>query len=261
LNVFGFIKKGSDNRNNPLKVEQEKDFSDEHLLIKFIKENTGINFENQHAIFKSKLTSFCQQRNINSFNACLNRAVEDSHFKQELFNYFTTNETYFFREFQQIETLVAQVVSRHDVVEIMCIPCSTGEEPYSISLALQEAGVPVDRFNILGLDIDTGAICRAKLGKFKQRSISTLPVSLVDKYFSCRDGYYYLNDDIKTSVSFMAINLFDPAFSKLGEFDYVFSRNMLIYFDKKTKLKAKTILNGVLKNKAAGVYYGHADLY
>lgn len=239
----------------------EQDFENVQQSLDYIKELTGINFEKQQAIFQSKLKSFCQQRDIYSFDACLEKAVRDASLRQELVNYVTTNETYFYREFEQIKTLVDSVLSRTDKVDILCMPCSTGEEPYTIVIALLEAGVPSTRFNVLGADIDTTALQRAKQGIYKARDISKMPASLVGKYFLKEGEQFYLNALVKSCVDFHAYNLFAPELNKIGRFDYVFSRNMLIYFDRDTKLKAAKILDGLLKSRSEPVYYGHADLY
>ena len=66
---------------------------------------------------------------------------------------------------------------------------------------------------------------------------------------------------IKSLVSFKVVNLFDVSFNNLGKFDFVFSRNMLIYFDKATKLKAKSILENIRKTDEHKVFFGHADLF
>jgi chemotaxis protein methyltransferase CheR len=178
-----------------------------------------------------------------------------------LFNYLTTNETYFYREFGQIEKLVAKVAASKQPVDILCLPCSTGEEPYTIVIALLEAGVATERFNLTGVDIDTAAVKRAIDGVYNARDVSKMPVILVAKYFVEKDDKYHLDERIKSSVTFKAFNLFEPMVKSIGQFDFVLSRNMLIYFDKETKLKASGILVSLLKDKKNPIYYGHADLY
>jgi len=259
--VFGLFK----SKKEPL-LEQElkrgpQDFESIQETLDYVKEITGITFEKQRAIFQSKLKSFCQQRGINSFHECIAKVERDVALRQELVNYVTTNETYFYREFGQIEELVTKVCERADRVNVLCMPCSTGEEPYSIVIALLEAGVAKARFNILGVDIDTSALQRAKEGVYNARDVSKMPTHLVNKYFSKQGEKFHLNAAVKSCVTFRACNLFDTEFKKIGQFDYILSRNMLIYFDMDTKLKASEILGGLLKPASTPVYYGHADLY
>lgn len=259
--VFGLFK----SKEEPL-LEQElnrgpEDSESIQEVLDYVKEITGVTFEKQRPIFQSKIKSFCQQRGINSFHDCIERVVRDALLRQELVNYVTTNETYFYREFEQIEGLVTKVCERADRVNILCMPCSTGEEPYSIVIALLEAGVTMARFNLLGMDIDTSALQRAKEGVYNARDVSKMPTHVVNKYFLKQGDKFHLNAAVKSCVTFRACNLFDPEFKKAGQFDYILSRNMLIYFDAETKLKASKILDGLLKPASTPVYYGHADLY
>ncbi|MEH6504561.1 MAG: CheR family methyltransferase [Cycloclasticus sp.] len=242
-------------------ADTRQDFHNIQFLAEYVKNETGINFEKQASIFKSKLISFCKQRGVPSFDECLAKAKRKNEFKQELFNYLTTNETYFYREFGQIEKLVAQVAASKNPVDILCLPCSTGEEPYTIVIALLEAGVDAKKFNLIGVDIDTAAVKRAIGGVYNVRDVSKMPTTLAAKYFVHKEGKYHLDERIKSSVTFKTFNLFDPMVRSIGEFDFVLSRNMLIYFDKETKLKASDILTGLLKDKKHPIYYGHADLY
>ena len=259
--MFGLFKRKKEPFLEPEQNRVQQDFENIQNSLDYVKELTGINFEKQRTIFQSKLKSFCQQRDINSFDECLEKASRDTLLRQDLVNYVTTNETYFYREFEQINTLVASVCKRVDKVNILCMPCSTGEEPYTIAISLLEAGVPSTRFNLLGADIDTAALQRAKEGVYNARDISKMPSDLVDKYFLKKGDKFHLNTLIKSCVDFNACNLFDPGLKKVGQFDYVLSRNMLIYFDMGTKLKASKILDGLLKPTSDPVYYGHADLY
>jgi chemotaxis protein methyltransferase CheR len=259
--VFGLFKKKKELLLEPEMNPVPQDFENIQKSLDYVREVTGINFEKQQAIFQSKLKSFCQQRDINSFDECLNKVARDSSLKQELVNYVTTNETYFYREFEQIKTLVDSVCKRIDKVDILSMPCSTGEEPYTIAIALLEAGVATTRFNLLGVDIDTSALQRSKEGVYNARDVSKMPTDLVDKYFTKQGDKFYLNSLVKSCVTFNASNLFDSEFKKIGQFDYVLSRNMLIYFDMDTKLKASKILDERLKPGSEPVYYGHADLY
>lgn len=85
-------------------------------------------------------------------------------------------------------------------------------------------------------------------------------IQSVNRYFIKRDSLYILNDRIKSNVTFKVINLFDLSFKNIGKFDYIFSRNTLIYFDRETKYKAKNILEELRKNQDQEIFFGHADL-
>lgn len=261
--MFSFLKKNKKDAqiNKTLTVVEIEDYSDVAPIAKYIKEQTGINFDRQQGILKSKMTSFCKIRDIKSFQTCQKRVLDEPVLKQDLINYITTNETYFYREFRQIEDFVNHVKTEHKKIDVLCAPCASGEEPYSLAIALLEANISYQDFTITAIDISTEALDLAKRAIYKERNVKNLSDELKSKYFDFKDNTYILKDQIKNLVTFTQINVFDNEFKELGKFDYVFSRNMLIYFDKETKLKAKDILESMLKDKEKAVYFGHADLY
>ncbi len=179
----------------------------------------------------------------------------------QLIDYLTTNETFFYREIKQIAELVTLVKNASSHVEILCAPCATGEEPYSIAIALLEAGIPPDKFNILGIDINSDALNKALEASYKERSIRNLSAQIISKYFIKINERYVLNSTVKRLVRFELANIFDESFKKIGKFDFIMSRNMLIYFDKETKLKAKEILQSMRKDDKKEIFFGHADLF
>ena len=241
--------------------EENCDYEDVTPIAKFFKEETGINFDAQLDILKSKMKSFCRIRYIRSFDECLQRIQKESSLKQELINHLTTNETYFYREFQQIRHLIQSVQNKHGRIDILCAPCASGEEPYSIAIALLEAGLHPEQLHIVGIDISQGAIDAAKKALYRERNIKNLSNDILNKYFTFEDNHYRLHDDIKKLVTFRQFNIFDGEFKQIGKFDYIFSRNMLIYFDKERKKQAKEILESMLKERENKVYFGHADLF
>lgn len=259
--MFGFFKKKEVISNTPVIEKQEEDYNDISVIAKYFYTETGITFETQVSILKSKLTSFCKQRYIYSFDELLRRVKSQREIKQELIDYLTTNETFFYREFRQIEELVKLVKDSHSPVKILCAPSATGEEPYSIAIAILEAGISSSHFKIIGIDINASAITKAKEAIYTQRHVKNLTPKILERYFRLNNGEYHLQQEIKHFVSFEVANIFDDNFSKLGKFDFVLSRNMLIYFDKETKLKAKSILEGLRKNDTHDIFFGHADLF
>ncbi len=236
-----------------------EDYSDPRKLMEMFRNETGITFEKQRSVVTKKLTSFCKLRKIPSFDVCAERLETDGPLRQELINYLTTNESYFYREFSQIEALVSEARAMRQYVTILCAPSATGEEPYSIAIALLEAGVTA--FEILGIDINTEALARAREARYSSRSIRNIPPALQTRYFRKAGDRWQLEERVRGHVRFEAVNLFDPAFKALGTFDFVLSRNMLIYFDADTKNAARQILESMRKNPEKPVFYGHADLF
>jgi len=258
--MFSFFKK-----KEPLAEEEtltpQEDYHDIKSIADYFHIETGITFDTQMSILKSKVTSFCKQRYIYSFSSLLQDVKSDTHLKQELIDYLTTNETYFYREFKQIEELVNLVKKSHGSVKILCAPSATGEEVYSIAIALLEAGISSSSFHILGIDINSDAISKARNGIYGERNVRNLTPEIISKYFNVDDRKYSLKQSVKLLVSFQVTNIFDNSFKNIGKFDFIFCRNMLIYFDKETKLKAKGILESLRKNDQHDVFFGHADLF
>jgi len=230
-------------------------------VVLFFKTETGVSFENQKGVLKSKLTTFCRNNEIDSIGTLLGGIKTDSALKQKLIDYLTTNESFFYREFEQVEKLVSLVKNSDFKVDILCAPCASGEEPYSIIIALLEASVSRDRFRVVGIDINQSAIDKALVGIYGKRSVKNLSVALLEKYFESENEKYKIKRGIKDSVDFKKVNIFEDELFRLGKFDYIFSRNMFIYFDKETKKKAKERLESLLKSPQNPIFFGHADMF
>ena len=258
--MFSFFKKKREVTQDVI-IKLEVDYNDIEPISKYFHKYTGITFDKQMSILKSKVTSFCKQRDLHSFSKLLEDIKINSSLKQELIDYLTTNETFFYRELKQIKELVELVKESTGKINILCAPSATGEEPYSIAIALLESGVSTSDFNIVGIDINSDAISKAQKAIYGQRNVRNLSAEIINKYFTENNNKYVLNQSIKSLVSFKIANIFDASFTSLGKFDFVFSRNMLIYFDKETKLKAKSILESMRKDDKHKVFFGHADLF
>lgn len=259
--MFGWFSKKNTTDETEDKGLKTEYFTDVKIVADFFEHLTGVTFVKQLSILESKTKSFCRQRDIFSYEELLEKIKRDKTLKQELINYLTTNETFFYREFKQIGELVSLVQNRNDNVTILCAPCATGEESYSIAIALLEADVSPQRFHILGIDINSQAIEKAKNASYRERGVKNLSEDVLYKYFKKSEERYELRDNVKNLVQFRVMNIFDPEFQTLEKFDYIFSRNMLIYFDAQTKQKAKTLLESMRKENSTDVFFGHADLF
>jgi len=258
--MFNFLKKKEIVVEEKI-ANQQEDYCNIEPIADYFHNETGITFDTQMSILKSKVTSFCKKRDIYSFTVLLQNIKIDAHLLQELIDYLTTNETYFYREFKQIQELVKIVKESQSNVRILCAPSATGEEVYSIAIALLEAGVSSSNFHILGIDINSDAISKAKNAVYGERNLRNLTPQIISNYFNIDNEKYTLKQNIKSLVSFQVTNIFDSSFKNIGKFDFIFSRNMLIYFDKETKLKAKAILESLRKSDQHDIFFGHADLF
>jgi chemotaxis protein methyltransferase CheR len=161
---------------------------------------------------------------------------------EHFINAITVNETYFYREDHQLTCLTSDLLAeriRHKKpggsIRIWSVPCSTGEEPYSIAIWLLENWPLVDDYaiEILGSDIDTQVLAHAQSGIFGKRALMRLSPYLVGKYFSpYEEDQWKILDELRDSVRFSSVNLVEPNDTRRhGRFDVIFCRNVLIYFD------------------------------
>jgi chemotaxis protein methyltransferase CheR len=178
-----------------------------------------------------------------SFATYFARLRTDTHDEiQQFVNAFTVNETYFYREDYQLKCLTNDLMTERvrekhagDPIRIWSAACASGEEPYSIALWLLENWPSVDEYaiEIVGSDIDTHVLELARAGIFGKRALMRLPPELIAKYFEALAGEQWrIIPQLRDSVSFSAVNLLEPAQTwPHGQFDVIFCRNMLIYFD------------------------------
>jgi chemotaxis protein methyltransferase WspC len=174
-------------------------------------------------------------------------------------------ETWFFRNKNSFAFLANYVtgewLSKHrgDHLRVLSVPCSTGEEPYSIIMALMDAGIGGDRFHIDGVDISEAALGRAKLGAYVQGSFRGDDLSFRKRYFEPKGDLYQLNADVIKMARFIKGNLLnDGLFMDQKPYDIIFCRNLLIYLSSKAKGRVFEILDQLLA-KSGILFLGHAE--
>lgn len=228
-------------------------------LSNFVYRRTGMLFEEKKRYYiDRRVADRIDVTGSRAFADYYGLLCNDENEAQELINSFTVNETYFYREEHQLRclsrSLLPQIVRNRgpgDHVRIWSIPCSTGEEPYSIALWLLENWAMVDVYNIeiVGSDIDTFAIQAALEGRYGSRALAKLPKEVLEAYFEDEeDGERTIIQDIKESVKFTQANLNDRAsVAAQGRFDIIFCRNLLIYFDERSREVAAANLYDALQ--------------
>jgi chemotaxis protein methyltransferase CheR len=187
----------------------------------------------------------------------------------QLVNALTVNETYFYREDHQLRCLTADLLASQTrakraggAIRIWSVPCSTGEEPYSIAIWLLENWQLVDAYDIeiVGSDIDTAALAAAREGVFGRRALMRLPQELAEKYFvPAGPERWRILDELRQSVRFTPVNLIEPAETwPNGRFDVIFCRNVLIYFDDASR---RVAVENLYENLVPGGYIclGHSE--
>lgn len=171
------------------------------------------------------------------------RASLTPQFLEKIVDAMTTNETYFFRDQHPFEALKKSVLPElskrngNGRLRIWSAACSTGQEPYSLAMIIQEHFPTLARgkCEILATDISRQAVEKGTAGRFTQVEVNRgLPITFLIKYFTQNGAFWYAKDDLRKMVSFRIFNLLQP-FSGLGTFDVIFCRYVLIYFDQETK--------------------------
>jgi len=239
-------------------------------LAEYLQKHTGIHLEKKKLQrFKRKIEAIFVKHKIATFNDFYHqlRFLASEELIQDLTNAVTVNETYFWREHQQFELLVKEILPLYvregstPKVRILVSPCSSGEELYSIMLHILEAGSLLEKLNIemIGIDIDSSMIEKAKRGFYSQRSIDKVPKKLLEKYFKKVGAFYQLERSVVKAAHFMQVNIFEKDLEKkMGHFDIIFSRNMLIYFNAADKQHCFETFHSLMK-EGATLFLGHAD--
>jgi chemotaxis protein methyltransferase CheR len=225
--------------------------SDEEFarFCEFFYRKTGIMFDAQKKYFaERRITDRMASRGCATFREYFStiRFEASGDEMQRLVNQMTVNETYFFREDYQLKALVTgmlpDLVARRRAgqpIRIWSVPCSSGEEPYSLAIYILENWADADRqdIEILASDIDSTILAAAAAGVYDERSLHRLSPDLVSRYFTkIMDRQYRISDDIRGSIDFSQGNVVDPRFmSMFRGVDVIFCRNMLIYFDDKSR--------------------------
>jgi chemotaxis protein methyltransferase WspC len=168
-------------------------------------------------------------------------------------------ETWFFRYPESFATLAKLAAKRlTDInnlraLRILSLPCSTGEEPYSIAMALLDAGLKPHQFKVEGLDVSPLSVEKAKRALYGKNSFRGQDIAYRERHFSVEEEGYRLSERVLEQVHLQVGNLLDPALlASEPPYDFVFCRNLLIYFDQPTQqqvfevLKRLTHVDGVL---------------
>ncbi len=175
-------------------------------------------------------------------------------------------ETWFFRDtkpFQSLDTLVKEkyieTVASGKKLRILSAPCSTGEEAYSIAMVMINNGLTSNQFHIDAIDISNRNIEYALIGIYGLNSFRGNDLGFRDKYFMDSPEGFILDNSVKQSVDFKQANLLDSTFRlNRDNYDIIFCRNLLIYFDREIQNSTLSCLSGLLKTDGT-LFVGHAE--
>jgi chemotaxis protein methyltransferase WspC len=184
---------------------------------------------------------------------------------EELIETVIVPETWFFRDREPFAFLAGYVMSerwpKHSgrVLRVLSVPCSTGEEPYSIAIALIEAGLASKNFRIDAVDISKQSLLKAKRAVYGNNSFRGTDLALRERYFEQTEAGFALRELVSSTVNFIHGNLLDGGFLvDKDPYDVIFCRNLLIYFDRSGREQAIQMLDRLLAQKGL-LFVGHAE--
>jgi chemotaxis protein methyltransferase CheR len=227
--------------------------TDFDFICQILRQRSGLVLGNDKAyLLESRLLPVARKYRLASFEDLVRliRSKGDEAVIKDVVEAMTTNESFFFRDtkpfdqFKQIVLPTLMAARPNKQIRIWSAACSSGQEPYSLSMILSEMSAQLAgwRIEIVGTDLSTEILDRAKEGIYSQFEAQRgLPISLLVKYFTQAGDRWQINQKIRSMVQYREFNLLNDPRS-LGRFDVVFIRNVLIYFDQATKGK---ILNGI----------------
>ncbi|MBI5741934.1 MAG: protein-glutamate O-methyltransferase CheR [Nitrospirae bacterium] len=238
-------------------------------LRDYIYEKSGIYIaDTKKYLIENRLLRILQEKNLNSFEDYLRLIKSGSNGNEHarLFDAVTTNETYFFREPDQLNIFVNEIMPRLSAqkkgsqpVRIWSAACSTGEEPYTLAMMLLEKGYARKQFEISGSDLSEAVLQSSRTALYNSYSVRNIPEQYLRKYFSGNGQTYSLGSSVKSMVKFMKINLIDDKNTgPLRNTDVIFCRNTLIYFDVKSKQRVTSNLYNCL-NPGGYLFIGSSE--
>jgi chemotaxis protein methyltransferase CheR len=215
-------------------------------IRQFVLARTGIQLtDEKRYLIETRLDPVLRERGLPSLEALASSLRSgDPALESAVADAMTTNETLFFRDkgpFDITQKLILpkliEARRRVGLIRIWCAACSTGQEPYSLAMLLDEMraelrGIAVE---IVATDISEKVIEQAKAGVYSQFEVQRgLPIRMLLKHFTQEGTRWRIRPELQRQISFRRLNLLQP-FQSLGRFDIVFCRNVLIYFSDETK--------------------------
>lgn len=252
-----------------LVADKQKEFAfaaaDFNAVRKRLKQIAGIDLaDSKDSMVYSRLSRRIRHLKLSDFTQYMQYVDKHESEHQEFVNALTTNLTSFFREQHHFDELKTHVASkRNQTLKIWCAASSTGEEPYSIAITVVEA---LGRFDIpikiVASDIDSNVLDTARKGIYKIEQLDSFSDAMKKRYFykgnGANTGFVKVVPELRNLIEFKRINLIDDSWQLPNDFDIVFCRNVMIYFDKDTQL---SILGKIVRHMSKDSLYfaGHSE--
>jgi chemotaxis protein methyltransferase CheR len=236
------------------------------LYRTLIYNESGIHFTSTNrSILESRLKERLREKSIDSVKTYFSMISKDKEELKKFLDSITTNLTRFFRNQAHFDALEHFVVpellkvkkgSPSTTLKIWSAGCSTGEEPYTIAMLMQEVLPPYWKYEIVASDISLKCLMTAKEGFYTESRISGIPNAYLKKYFDKVEGGYKIRGDIMSKIRFDYHNLKND--SGLRNLDIVFCRNVIIYFDETAQ---NAVINRFWDSMASKsfLFIGHSE--
>ncbi|NWD83522.1 chemotaxis protein CheR [Pseudomonas reactans] len=227
--------------------------SSDPRFFAFLKERIGLDVASVgEAIIERALRQRSQAVNAQTAGEYWQHLQSSEDEQQALIEAVIVPETWFFRYPESFATLARLAKARlieikqMRALRILSLPCSTGEEPYSIAMALLDAGLAPHQFKVLGLDVSPLSVERARRGVYGKNSFRGGDIAFRDRHFTEYGDGYHIADRVREQVRLQVGNLLDPGLlANEASYDFVFCRNLLIYFDQPTQKQVFDVLKGL----------------
>ncbi|BCF99677.1 putative biofilm formation methyltransferase WspC [Paraburkholderia sp. PGU19] len=183
--------------------------------------------------------------------------------RQALIEALVVPETWFYRDREAYVALARLANERlvrepMHVLRVLSLPCSTGEEPYTVAMTLLDDGIGENRFTVDAFDISARVIEHARAGLYGRNSFRGHPLAFRDRHFTALNDGWQLSERVRETVRFSHANLFDLQAGAQAPYDFIFCRNVLIYFDREAQDRAIRVLDANLANGGT-IFVGPAE--
>ncbi|KQB54616.1 chemotaxis protein CheR [Pseudomonas endophytica] len=240
--------------------------SDDQRFFDFLKQRIGLDVASVGlAMIERAVRQRCLALNVADNDQYWQCLISSHDEQQALIESVIVPETWFFRYPESFATLgrlakqrLAETAGLR-TLRILSVPCSTGEEPYSIAMALFDAAIAGHQFKVEALDVSPLSVVRAQSALYGKNSFRGQDIGFRDRYFTAVNDAYQLSERVQEQVSFKVGNLLDPTlFAHQAPYDIVFCRNLLIYFDLNTQYQALDVLKRLTRADGA-LFIGPAE--
>ena len=235
-------------------------------FFKYLLERIGLDVASVGpAMIERAVQQRCNHSGSADLNAYWDLLQHSANEQQALIEAVIVPETWFFRYPESFVALAGLAGKRLRELKsarplrFLSLPCSTGEEPYSIAMSLLDAGICPRQFRVDGIDVSPASVTRAQRAQYGRNSFRGADLSFRDRHFAAQDDSFVLSEHVREQVRLQSGNVLDPRLlADEAPYDFVFCRNLLIYFDLETQQRVFEVLKKLTREDGA-LFIGPAE--